>query len=433
VTIMWWPLHRFMFGVLIFAVAACAARQYPLTPDVAQSFQPSVSVRPTQAVKPGEYAFLGFINTKCPTPTPHCDGKSEWGIIVAAVPTSAQGLVEPSFTISASLLSRDPSSPVRTPSCLVSLDGIAVRNSHIYVSDFYDPTNPHIGGSCTDQPQLGEVRVYPTSARGEQKPERLIAGSRTFLRAVSNESFDEPSSGIAVDQNGMIYVGYESTAHDPPSILAFGPGADGNVPPTAVVRVRTGDPSVSKRPSPAQAASISIDEKDDVYDLFSGEPDTGPLCEGVANLGPHPAGTVKPMLQFAPEDAFFPSAVVVRDRRAYVSFTGSATPLRHGGVAIFDLNQVPVPGRLCGGVEPSALIRGPATGLTEPFDLAIDSHGEIYVFQLLTKAGKYIDNVRVFSPNAVGDVPPIRSFSVFIPNTRAFTGSTGPFAIGYVP
>jgi hypothetical protein len=76
----------------------------------------------------------------------------------------------------------------------------------------------------------GAITVYPAGATGDIPPQRSISGSNTGLFF---------PLGIAVDAQGNIYASTAQTVvqgqNRPAAIVVFGPGANGNVAPTAVI------------------------------------------------------------------------------------------------------------------------------------------------------------------------------------------------------
>ena len=73
------------------------------------------------------------------------------------------------------------------------------------------------------------ISVYPPGATSTTPPQRVIEGNRTGL---------VNTMGIAVDNGGNIYVTNATVPAGVSSIFVFGPTANGNVPPKAII---TGD------------------------------------------------------------------------------------------------------------------------------------------------------------------------------------------------
>jgi 6-phosphogluconolactonase (cycloisomerase 2 family) len=130
-------------------------------------------------------------------------------------------------------------------------------------------------------------------------------------------------------------------------------------------------------------------------------------CIYVANAGVnvtvYPAnatGNVTPYREIEVKDAKSNTTGIALDHRGRIYLSlASSTILVYAPLANGD-------------VKPLHIIKGPKTQLFRPFDIALDSGGDIYALNLHDGYCSYdFSDVTVYSPQAKGDSPPIRTIS----------------------
>lgn len=177
--------------------------------------------------------------------------------------------------------------------------GIAVgRDGEIYVAD-----------------ASGTIFVFSASADGRSEPIRTIYGKLTHLAA------DTPIEGIALDDDGYLYVSSGK------SILVFSSDADNNVAPVRTITTTYAGCNVSFR-------QLGLDDHENLYARTGNQPTTS---------GPSPCTAIPPILVFAagadgdssPLKTFTPASEGRRSTGDVFSFgvdrTGNLFTIKLGG------------------------------------------------------------------------------------------------------
>ena len=216
----------------------------------------------------------------------------------------------------------------------------------------------------------GSIAIYPAGGYATGPPIASIAGGSTGL--------DYPSR-IAVDSIGNISVLNSGNA-----ITVYPAGSVGDVMPSATLNI---DPSGKNSPT-----GIAVDRRDDLYVANQGGEkcnkrscvQTSPDSIAVYTAGSD--GDAKPsaVVSGANTNLASPSAVAVdHNGEIYVTNEGTIKCTRGCGRCI----GIPAgPGSISvyapgsnGDAIPTATISGPNTGLKFPYEIALDSNGNIYV------------------------------------------------------
>jgi sugar lactone lactonase YvrE len=216
----------------------------------------------------------------------------------------------------------------------------------------------------------GSIAIYPAGGYATGPPIATIAGDNTGL--------DYPSR-IAVDSIGNIIVLNSGNA-----ITEYPAGSVGDVMPSTTLNI---DPSGKNYP-----IGIAVDRRDDLYVANQG----GEKCnkrscvqtspDSVAVYPTGSDGNAKPsaVISGANTNLASPSAVAVdHSGEIYVTNEGPVKCTRGCGRCI----GIPAgPGSISvyapgsnGDAAPTATISGPNTGLRFPYEIALDSNGNIYV------------------------------------------------------
>jgi sugar lactone lactonase YvrE len=315
----------------------------------------------------------------------------------------------------------------------------------------------YVGTDDSGIADSGSIAVFPPGATEDQSPQRLLRGARTSLR--------RPRS-VAVDDEGLIYA---TTTGD--SVLVFSPGSNGDVVPLRVIAgdstglkdpaglaldrrgflyvANTNGKSVTVyRPGSAgNARPVRVIESDSFAT-------SGPTMLAVDRHDTLYVATKRNVLVYAP--AAEASPAVVRSIRLYgirslaVARDGRlAAALEMGEVWIFGPGataEAQVAGKLRRGdsafdpsgvafgpedslfvadargnavrvyapgatndTTPARRVAGPKAALSDPFGIAVDRRGRLYVTN--APLPKTIGAIRVFAPTADGDAPLVREIN----------------------
>jgi sugar lactone lactonase YvrE len=317
----------------------------------------------------------------------------------------------------------------------------------------------------------GSVTVYAPNADGDAAPIRTILGAKTELNR---------PRGIAVDPRGTVYVAH--TAELP--VLAFSPGASGNVAPVRQIGRRemvtwssTTGFSGSRDPAEGQLpTAVALDPHGRVH-VTSGD---SPFSGGTAAVYDTAAATPGPPWRVIAGRATGLGGVsgiaVGADGTTYVAnregrgsvtvyaadASGDAAPIRtiagsetelymptalaldaRGNLYVANQrNAVTVygPGAV-GNVAPLRTVAGPSTGLSSPTGIAVDRRGYVYVANdTVTKDGlRAAGAVTVYAPGASADARPVRTIKgratrLSRPSGLAFDGDGNLYVVnGDVP
>jgi hypothetical protein len=274
---------------------------------------------------------------------------------------------------------RPTASPVPTPTPTVSPSPAPPPVGQIYVADF----------------AKNSIFVYAANPSGtlNEAPLATIAGSNTGL--------DQPQ-GIAVDASGKIYVANDLPNSDSAGILTAGgyitvyaanPSGTLNETPLATLT-----PAVSQTAGvlPGFPSGITLDSSGNIY-LATG--DYGAGGGGTVQVfPPNPSGTVteSPTGTISTVSFAFTAVALDAGRRIYVvnPFPAANAPPE---VNVFAANPVGTTTN----AAPVATIYGTNTGLDNPYGVALDASGRVYV----ANYGQYapaISSVTVYAANPSG-------------------------------
>jgi sugar lactone lactonase YvrE len=241
------------------------------------------------------------------------------------------------------------------------------------------------------------ITAYPADATGEARP---IAGG-TGLR--------EPD-GIARDSAGNIYVANSESN----TITIYSPDTMGNASPIAAIG---GDLTGITVPR-----DVALDSGDNIYVLTN---------NAVMVFAPGSKGNVAPLSTIKGQATFLANGrklVIADNGDIYVTTT--AAPGAAVAILIFR------PGTN-GNSPPKAVISGNNTGLAFPGGIALDHAGNIYVVNDVPNGtGEDCSSVEIFAAGSNGDVSPnsiIQDDDCSEPVRKHITGLANPFAIALDP
>ncbi|HUO05778.1 MAG TPA: NHL repeat-containing protein [Candidatus Binataceae bacterium] len=288
------------------------------------------------------------------------------GILVFAA--NVNGNVAPIATISGSNTGIGLNSPV----------GVAVDSSGIIYLANFD------GGPSKN----GSVTVYPAGSNGNVTPIATISGSGTGL--------DLGPTGIAVDSSGNIYVTNSGFQND--RVTVYSAGSDGNATPIATI-----SGSNTEITSPA---GIAVDSSGNIYVALPIMKPSG----GINVFAAGSNGNVAPMATISGSNTEITSPAGIA-----VDSSGNIYVTNNGN------NSLHVyPAGSNGNVTPTATISDPYTGIDEPGGIALDSSGNIYVANFI---GGLSASVTIYASGSYANTAPIATIA------GENTGLNQPFGI----
>ena len=306
---------------------------------------------------------------------------------------------------------------------------------------------PPVGGTLTFV-QNGEyvyvssqiansITAYAAGPAGANTPVRVIAGANTTLA--------QPVA-IAVDKNGALYVvNYQR------DVTVFAPGANGNVAPVFTFGGGAGHPEsialisglqpVTTGPLTAgDPTTTRVQYYNDIYQAaplggelirvggqaagivaFSQSPQNGQFCIQQTPVSSNPAticdnlpvdGSTFGVPQFQSYGLAFRADGLL----AVSQLPGFNKPL--SSVATYTLpTRSP---NYTTYLTATTTLSGPSTQLSQPYQIAFDAAGFMYVANAGQATGD--GRVTVFAPNANGDTPPVRVLTGFSVSTGVAVG-----------
>ena len=250
--------------------------------------------------------------------------------------------------------------------------GIALDSSgNIYVTNTYT-------GNTRGSPPNSSITVYPAGSNGNAAPIAVIAGGNTGL--------DYPQ-GIALDSSGKLYVvGFVSGVGT--SVNVYPAGSNGNVSPAANI---VGADTELDLP-----IGIALDSGGNIY-----------VSNGFG--GPTQRGSVTVYRAGSSGDAV-PSNVITSNNTG-IDFARSIAVDSGGNIYLandfaFGVGSIDIyPAGSYATSPPVATIAGDNTELSDPFGVALDSSGNIYVLN--------DDNaITVYPAGSNGDVTPKATLNI---------------------
>jgi sugar lactone lactonase YvrE len=281
------------------------------------------------------------------------------GYSITIYPAGSDGNVKPSATISGS------STGLALPW------GIALGpDGKIYVANF--------GSGISDHSVRDSITVYAPGSNGNVAPIATIVGDRTGLNS---------PGGIAIDSVGNIYVTNDVSAT--PSggddkITVYARGSNGNAAPKATLY------ALGLR----YPIGILVDSGGNLYVANT---DGGSGTAG--SIVVYPPSSLVPSKAIGLETALDGPSGITVDGSGTIYVTN-----QENGNGELDSVNVYTPGSYAEGA-PSAAIVGTRTKLAQPFGIATDSHGNLYVAN--AEGGPHGQgSITVYPTHSMGNVAP---------------------------
>ena len=248
------------------------------------------------------------------------------------------------------------------------------------------------------------VTKYAAGSSGNVAPVAEITGDATKLSS---------PTGLTVDSSGNIYVANDgSVAGVADSITVYSPGSTGNAAPTKVI---SGSSTLLDRPG-----GVAVDSQGNIYATSFGA--EGNSSVSILVYAKDSAGNVAPSESIDGDCAVLscPGAIAL-DAGANIYVTNPGN-LASGdeSVAVFTHDTL-VPGYTGQCLTPAYNIFGPKTGIAQPFGIAVDSLGGIYV------TNSDANSIVVFQTGDNGNVTPTATIAtpndIFTPTSVALDSS----------
>jgi hypothetical protein len=253
-------------------------------------------------------------------------------------------------------------------------------------------------------PTPSNIVEFPTSSNGDVTPTTTIKGqSDTFF------------TGLAVDATGNVYVGV--APDNPPlgstsgiAVLAFAPGDSGTATPKRMITGSATGLNISGQ------ISIGALATDSVGNLYVSA--LTPEGQGISVFSSAANGNAAPTKVIAGSATNIADPVQIAVDSAGNIYAANSGTFGPPSILLFDSSAT-------GNVTPTSILGGPATTINSVQGLAVDSAGNIYV----AVNGKELDggtpSILEFSAGSTGNVAPIRTIS----GTATMIGETTNIAV----
>ncbi len=346
------------------------------------------------------------------------NGEQAGAYSILVYPAGSDGNVKPSATISGSQTG------------LAVPWGVAIgRDGKIYVSNC---------GSCVQDRKVPDsITVYAPGSHGNVAPVAIISGDKTGLNS---------PAGIAVDSVGNIYVTNDvlvsPSGGGDDKITVYARGSDGNTAPKATlfalglaypegILVDSGGnlyvandgttmgradsilvyPPNSLVPSKAIGletalegpSGIAVDGSGTIYVTNQASGNGEPDSVNVYPPGSYAAGTPSGAIIGTKTKLAQPYGVASDSRGNLYVANSEGGPGGHGSITSYPTSSK-------GDVAPSTTISGDRTGLKSPSGIALDSSGKLYVANV-TGGPDGNGSITVYPAASSGNVTPIATIS----------------------
>jgi len=266
---------------------------------------------------------------------------------------------------------------------IVTIAGDKTRLGGPKAIAFDSAGNIYVANAAQDSGGHDSVTKYAAGSSGDVAPVAEITGAATKLSS---------PSGLTVDSSGNIYVANEGSNNGGlDSITVYAAGSIGNAAPSKVI---SGAATLLDRPG-----GVAVDAKGNIYATSFGA--EGNSSVSILVYSKDGGGNVAPSTSIDGDCAVLscPGAIALdASANIYVTNPGNIAS-GDESVAVFTHDTV-VPGYTGQCLTPAYNIFGPKTGIEQPFGIAVDSTGGIYV------ANQDADSVVVFQTGDNGNVAP---------------------------
>jgi hypothetical protein len=362
---------------------------------------PTASPTPTPNVNPVIYATNPTLNSlsvfppgsngNVPTLTGQTQLSNPYGIAYFAGNLYVTNPATNSITVY-------PSSASGSPNPIITISGSSTQLDDPVAIALDSAGNIYVANQGSPEGNPDSITVYSAGSNGDVAPTAVITGSNTGLNF---------PSALTLDLYGAIYVANEgSSAGALDSITVYSPGSNGNATPALVIS--------GSSTGLASPGGIAVDSSQNIYATSLGVEGNGSVS--VLIFAPYSTGNVAPTASIDGDCAVITSpGAIALDSNAniYVTNPGN-TASGDESVAVFSQSSL-VPGQGSQCLTPMSNILGPNTGIAQPFGIAVDSAGDMYV------TNSDVNSVAVFQSGMTGNVTP----SATIASPNALSNPTG--------
>jgi len=240
------------------------------------------------------------------------------------------------------------------------------------------------------------------SSNGNVLTAYSLASNGNVAPLLAKKVFDNPR-GIALDPRGRIVVANQGSSFQGwTSIDVYPPDTKADTRPVATITgaTRSGAPDVTGLYSPN---GIALDSEGNIFVTIDYGTLTGPHSNRSDSVNVYPAGSngnVKPSAMiFGPDTGLRDPYGIAVDARGMIYVTNfQGGPSATGSVTMYRADSN-------GNAKPIRTIAGPDTGLDDPGGIAVDCRGYIYVANYEGGASQF-GSITVYAPDSDGDAKP---------------------------
>ncbi len=287
---------------------------------------------------------------------------------------------------------------------IVTIGGEKTRLDGPTAIAFDSAGNIYVANAAKNGGGRDSVTKYAAGSSGDVAPVAEITGAATKLSS---------PSGLTVDLSGNIYVANEGSNNgELDSITVYAPGNTGDAAPAKVI---SGSATLLNQPG-----GVAVDSKGNIYATSFGA--EGNSSVSILVYSKDSAGNVAPSASIDGDCAVLscPGAIALdASANIYVTNPGNIAS-GDESVAVFTHDML-APGYTGQCLTPAYNIFGPKTGIEQPFGIAVDSIGGIYVTNLDA------DSILTFQTGDNGNVTPTAKIAtdndIFAPTSVAIDPS----------
>jgi len=275
-----------------------------------------------------------------------------------------------------------PASAVGSPSPIMTISGPSTQLDDPVAIALDAAGNIYVANQGSPAGNPDSITIYPAGSNGNVAPTATITGPNTGL--------DFPSA-LTIDSHGNIYVANAGSSVEAlDSITVYSAGSSGNSTPANVI-----SGSSTELASPG---GVAVDSNGNIYATSLGVEGVGSVAVLIYAAGS--TGNVAPITSIDGDCAVITSpGAIALDSSANVYVTNPGN-IASGDESVAVFTQVSLEPGPPQCLTPAANIFGWSTGLDQPFGIAVDPTGNMYV------TNSDADSIAVFQSGANGNATP---------------------------